>query len=67
MYFFSILFIINLLHIYIYYGSLNAKSTLVDVVRQSGGESSQALLIFSLVPVILTVELSTFPPTVIAY
>ena len=60
MYFFSTLIIINLLHIDICYSSIIAKSTLVDVVRQSGGERAQALLIGSLLPVILTPNYALF-------
>ena len=64
MYFFSILFIINLLHIYICYASLNANSTLVDVLRQSGGESSHAPY-FQPPPRHPKCRTVHFPPTVI--
>ena len=50
MYFFSTLCIINLLHIDMCYSSTIVKSTLVDVVRQSGGERCRALLFSSLFP-----------------
>ena len=50
MYFLSILFIISLFYIDMCYSSIIAKSTLVDVARQSGGERCWAYLVARLGP-----------------